>query len=109
MYRHGDVIIEPADDAVKAGAKVGRDAQGDVVLAQGEATGHAHRIRARGAELFELVGGGSNDNGARLLVVTRPVCLRHEEHSRIKLPPGRYKVRVKRQYSPDGGWANVTD
>ena len=107
IYRHGDVIIEHCSDEPSA-APVPRDSRGHVVLAEGEATGHAHRIRARSVALYPI-DGSANDSGVRLLVVTRPVALRHEEHRTLTIPPGRYRVRVKRQYTPEGGWSPVAD
>jgi hypothetical protein len=59
------------------------------VLAEGEATGHAHRVRpSRGAKahLLEL--------GDRLFlrVLNGDATVVHEEHRPITLPPGEYEV-----------------
>lgn len=108
IFRHGDVVIERVELAA-TGKPLPRDRKGHVVLAEGEATGHAHRIRSRSAELYPMPEKVENDNGARLLVIRRPVALRHEEHRKITLPPGTYRVRVKRQYNPEGGWSPVAD
>lgn len=104
IYRHGDLVIEATGEPV-CGKALKPGARGHV-LAEGEATGHAHRIEdASGAALYR---GPDNDNGARLLVVRRPVVLRHEEHGEIRLPRGKYRVRVKRQFAP-WGWQQVAD
>ncbi len=110
-YRHGDVVIEETTEAEK-GELLARDMRGHVVLAEGEVTGHAHRIASSNCDLYSMPvtnGSPSNDNSVRLLVVREPVDLSHEEHTTIKLPPGTYKVRVKRQYNSEGQWGNVTD
>lgn len=103
-YRHGDVLLDKVNDSAKGLQRVKLSARG-IVLAEGEATGHAHRIDGGAAVLYELPG---NDNAVRLLVVRRTVNLVHEEHGRIELPPGKYRVRIKRAYSPDG-WTRVVD
>ena len=86
-----------------------RDAQGRIVLAYGEATGHCHAIHEPDAELFELdkqdMGPDGDAVWARLQRVLRVqypygVSLRHEEHGTITLPPGDYIVRRQREYSP---------
>lgn len=106
-FRHGDVLVEPVAGVEPAGAALPRSPSGHVVLAEGEVTGHAHRIAEEGCDLYPYP--GANDNGVRLLVVRASVDLSHEEHHTIRLPPGTYKVRVKRQYNPEGGWSPVAD
>lgn len=91
LYRHGDVLIG-AVPALPAGAVP----QPDLVLAHGEATGHAHRIReASAARLFR--------HGPMLyLQVSAPAAtLVHEEHRPIVLPAGVYRVWQQREYSPE--------
>lgn len=107
--RHGDVIIEQVD-TVPAGCKLLPRHIHGLVLAEGEVTGHAHRIQAEPgfAELWGLPNQPTNDNGTRFLVVDRVVMLAHEEHKTMTIPPGTYRVRVKRQYSPSG-WEQVQD
>jgi hypothetical protein len=82
-----------------------------LVLAEGEATGHRHRIECEqdAADLYELPAG--NDN-AKLLVVHREVALSHEEHRTIRLVPGMYRIGIKRHQwdeTEDAGWRPVAD
>jgi hypothetical protein len=105
MYRHGDVIIEVANETdFDCGDAIARDAQGRAVLAEGEVTGHAHRIDEPEAFLFQH----KKIPHLKLLRVDETVWLRHEEHKPIEVPPGKYTVRIKRQYSP-AGWERVAD
>jgi hypothetical protein len=98
------VVIEEATTTKVRGMKrLPRTARG-VVLAEGEATGHAHVIDSEHARLYV---DPANDN-VRILVLLRPCDLLHEEHQTIRLPKGRYRVGTKRQYSPDG-WTRVLD
>jgi hypothetical protein len=90
MWRHGDVFIA-AVDAVPGGAvrRMGW------VLAEGEATGHSHRIeRPETVELHER--GGM----MYLRVVAESATVIHQEHRPITLPRGTYRVWQQREYSP---------
>lgn len=96
QIRQGDVFLELIEDpsSVEVGERVPLD-KGRVVLAYGEVTGHAHAIDGRGAILFR----GKAANEDRFLRVLRPVALTHEEHSRIALTPGLYRVRRQREWT----------
>ncbi len=90
MWRHGDVFIA-AVDAIPGDA-VHRPGG---VLAEGEATGHSHRIERPGtAELLER--GGT----LYLRVVAETATVIHQEHRPITLPQGHYRVWQQREYSP---------
>lgn len=90
LYRHGDVLVS-AIDAMPSGAAK----RPHLVLAEGEMTGHAHRIAELGsAELFQR---GSE---MFLRVLTSTATLVHDEHGPITLPRGDYRVWKQREYSP---------
>ena len=90
--RQGDVLLVPIDE-VPAAARPVRRTGGRVVLAEGEVTGHAHAIRSPSATLL-----GTGDE--RYLRVAAPVTLDHEEHARIEVAPGTYRVVIQREYVP---------
>lgn len=93
MYRQGDVLIVSVD-SIPTGAKpIARTKRG-VVLAEGEVTGHAHRIPSRSATLYH------SESDARYMRVTAPVALNHEEHSTVKIPAGNYRVTIHAEYVP---------
>lgn len=106
IIRHGDVVLVRVDEEIPASAtKVGADPRG-VVLAEGEATGHAHVIADQSAAVLFGVEGAD----WRWLEVNVPVPLRHEEHHDVILDPGRYRVSIKREYQEDEkGWKKVED
>lgn len=64
-----------------------------IVLALGEATGHAHAIHGIDAELF------AGAKGNRILKLASGATLDHEEHSTIELESGTYEVRLQRTFS----------
>lgn len=97
MFRQGDVLIEHVDEIPTGLEPVERDA-GRVVLAYGEVTGHAHAISDAGCEL--LAGAELEDRFLRVLD-EGGVDLSHDEHTTIHLPPGDYRVRGQREYTPE--------
>lgn len=94
-YRHGDVLISKVVEI--KGKKLKH-----LVLAEGEVTGHAHRITEGEAELYQ-------SNGVLFLkVISENAKLTHEEHKPIDLPKGNYEITIQREYEPDG-WRSVAD
>jgi len=91
-FRQGDVGLIPVAE-IPAGAKPVKRDKGRIVLAYGEVTGHAHAIGGSTATLYQA---GED----RFLSVTRKTSLKHEEHAKVVLEPGVYKVRHQREYSP---------
>jgi hypothetical protein len=100
MYRQGDILIVPVPEdeipaAVRGLAPEPRDERGRMVLALGEATGHAHAVAAPG-ELLRDADPLRPDHlhlpyGGRLV---------HEEHAAIALPKGWFRVIRQREYVP---------
>ncbi len=94
QYRQGDVLLVKTQYRDLPGAtQMPRD-QGRIILALGEATGHAHAVAAADAELLEVT------EGERYLRVDGPAALTHEEHGAIDLEPGLYRVIRQREYGP---------
>lgn len=100
LYRQGDVLLELVDTIPAGAVEIPRTDRG-VVLAEGEVTGHAHRIVSRHAKMYRT----ESDQG--FVQVTAPrsktsktAALQHEEHSTVDLPPGSYRVTIHAEYSP---------
>lgn len=94
LLAQGDILLIPI--AVPAQLPLNpeaRDAQGRVVLAYGDVTGHAHAIH-RGAVLFRDTGTG----GGLLQVHDGGAEVEHEEHAAIALDPGWWEVRRQREW-----------
>lgn len=90
MYRQGDVLLVPIQSSLPKDAEP--ISEGFLVLAEGEATGHAHVIESIGSELLET------KKGERYLTLAQETVLRHEEHAPIEIPEGAYKVIRQREY-----------
>ncbi len=93
--RQGDVILLWVEQT--QGQKLSH-----LTLAEGEVTGHKHRISDGQAELYE-------ENGTLYLrVLSETATLTHEEHNAISIPQGGWMVRIQREYEPKG-WRYVAD
>ncbi len=62
-----------------------------LILAEGEVTGHAHRVTGD-AVLMEAI------DGLLLEVFGKGATVTHEEHGHLTLAPGTYKVGKIREY-----------
>jgi hypothetical protein len=89
-WRQGDVFII-ATDGLPQGLK-----PRPPVLAEGEVTGHAHRLKA-GTSAQVL----ADSSGGLFLDVQGPdTTVLHEEHGPVTVPHGAYIVRIQREYHP---------
>lgn len=94
--RQGDVILIPASETVNS------DKLAHLTLAEGELTGHRHRISQGNAELYE------RNRTLYLKVISPTALLTHEEHQPVAIPKGDWIVRIQREYEPKG-WRYVAD
>jgi hypothetical protein len=102
ILRQGDVLlVEVTEQDLQNAEKISQDTD-PIILAEGETTGHAHRI-ARAVAALYLVGAA-----VRILQVQQKTQLQHEEHGAIDLDPGLYQVIQQREYSPQA-IRNVAD
>ncbi|MEO1430116.1 MAG: hypothetical protein AAFV71_13835 [Cyanobacteria bacterium J06633_8] len=100
--RQGDVILLPVKP--NEGKKLDglQKVLHHLVLAEGEVTGHKHRISEGEARLY------TEYSGLFLRVLSDNALLVHEEHDFIDVPQGDWMVRIQREYEPEG-WRYVTD
>jgi len=99
VWRQGDVwIYKISEQQFRDTYKhpIHRDPKHGIVLAEGEVTGHHHKIK-HGGRLYEV----DRDPNVRLMSASGPVSLQHEEHETIELPAGKYEVRIQREYAPE--------
>lgn len=111
MLRQGDVLLVEVDPERAAqlrarAAKIERVQE--IVLAEGETTGHAHRLSGRidrfgvGDRMFVTV--EEDDDG--------PGWLTHEEHRDFPVPAATYEVRLQREFTEvedRASWTRVVD
>lgn len=100
MYRHGDVSLTKTN--LPKGAKKVYSGN-EYVAAEGEVTGHAHRIQAPALTVWEF-------GGEQFVVVQDDAQITHEEHGTKPLAPGTYKIGIQEEYDPfDGRLRQVSD
>ena len=86
-FQHGDVTIQPARIPVGAQPTARR------VLAEGEVTGHAHRLLDDAdVEVYE------HEGTLFLRVGARGAPISHEEHGQAVIAPGEYRVGRVQEY-----------
>jgi hypothetical protein len=85
--QQGDVLLRRSE--LPEGSKL--RIKDSLTLAEGEVTGHAHRIQQRGSELFDF-------EGRTFIKLMEPATLKHEEHSPITLEPGVWEVGRVQEY-----------
>jgi hypothetical protein len=103
LCAQGDILIERVEDAATSGDIMESVHDGSLVVAEGEATGHRHRLlgsvtmyrddaiaREVPSELYV----------AHVSVRSPTAYLVHEEHAPITLSQGTYRIRRQRQLEP---------
>jgi hypothetical protein len=96
VVRQGDVLLMPVD-AIPGESRRATSEGTRLVLAEGEATGHAHVVLGGGRLYLPGVERGASGT---YLFVEEPATLVHDEHDAIGLEPGAYEVRRQREYVP---------
>ena len=103
IYRQGDVYFVKVDKQNKPYKE-----ERDVILAEGEVTGHKHRIQNPSTvKMYNVNAVQTTDKAnyflrAFMQVGEDSTTVVHEEHEAITLPPGEYEVRIQQEYSPIG-------
>ena len=101
QYRQGDVLIERVSTPTPAQEPNKEKRFKRIVLAEGEATGHAHALEVDAADWWK-------DGDAQFVSVSKPAKVVHDEHGVINLPAGTYRITRQREYTPEA-IRNVAD
>src|SRR5262245_28699346 len=99
----GDILIERVEDAATSGQVIQSIHEGPVVLAEGEATGHHHRLLGSVTMYRDDAIARELPLGlyiAHVTVKSSTARLVHEEHAPITLDKGTYLVRRQRHLEP---------
>ena len=115
-YQQGDVVMYKVDDKTyeqhtlrsksnDGNAFYAGGTNTSAILAFGEATGHKHQISLKeltdsaGVDLqMGWSGVAGTDVPAAFEVTGEVVTLKHEEHNPIEIPPGKYVVKIVREF-----------
>lgn len=93
IYRHGDVLLTQID-AIPKGAKK----SASKTLALGEVTGHHHSFTSGTVQLYEPT--TAKDGVKFVKVESKSASLTHQEHLKLDIPQGQYKMSIEREYNP---------
>lgn len=109
-FRQGDVLIVPIEESglqpflfnQDRGTPLYRERNEGLVLAEGEATGHAHRVRSIRARMrrHAIYTRGQRTTYTCLSVPPEGAVVEHEEHAPIALTHGKYLVVRQSEYTP---------
>jgi len=96
LIRQGDVLLKEVEKT-----RGQRQKQKDVVLAEGEVTGHKHVLTGQ-----VLV---SEFKGNKYVELTETSSLTHQEHDDLEIPRGKYQVILQREADLLGEVRQVMD
>jgi hypothetical protein len=103
FYAQGDILVESVRAGAVSGEIVHAARGGSAVIAEGEATGHSHRLAGaftwyRDDALARDIPDGLYVGHVQVLGPTAQ--LTHEEHGLLALDEGTYRLRRQRQLEP---------
>lgn len=88
QIRHGDLLLESVPQL-----PTGATRKATFVLAEGETTGHAHRLEGAGAAVLER-------ETETYASAPRGATITHEEHRTVVLPAGNYRIVPQVEHDP---------
>lgn len=88
--RHGDLLLTKVE-TMPNGKTIKHD--GQYILAEGEMTGHAHRLTGDPNQLKVR-----EKRNVTYMSLTIPMPLTHEEHKTIEIPFGIWKLTFEKEY-----------
>lgn len=93
FYRHGDILIREAKNKIDENSlkKIS-----DNILAEGEETGHHHRMHKGQVLLFKE---SEAQQEVSLMKVQSSAELVHEEHKALEIPKGDYQIVRERTFN----------
>lgn len=110
-YQQGDILFIRSNSPLGRTIKQNKEGNGQLIIAKGEASGHAHVIGTRQAKKTEIIQASAQirdpfgrdeeiASGPRYLVAEAEVTVKHDEHKPLLLPPGTYRIGRQREYEP---------
>lgn len=92
QLQQGDVLLQTS--TLPNGCKKLQAGIRGYVIAEGEATGHAHCIEdLEGCDVYEK-------DGVMYIKTSKEVSVAHEEHLPITIPAGVWEVGIIQEYDP---------
>jgi len=92
--RHGDLLLKRVDVIPKDAKLINT-----LTLAEGEATGHHHTFTAGQVEI-SAPANVTEDVAKYIEVKSKSAELTHQEHAKINVGQGMWKLSIEREYNP---------
>ena len=90
--QQGDVILTRINKLPNGSRKIiKKNNKGEMVLAEGETTGHYHGIAENKSELFTI-------NNVMYMDLKENSILTHQEHKHIELEAGVWQIGIVKEY-----------
>lgn len=89
FYQQGDVIFK-AVNSIPNDLKEKKDK----IVAEGEVTGHMHRVISKEANVLV------DKDGKIYLSTEKEATITHDEHHKVTVPPGKYEIGIVREFDP---------
>lgn len=102
QIQQGDVLIKAINE-IPIGVKEVSKKNGSIVLAEGESTGHSHRILMEENSVDAMF---YEKDGKFYLKNIHPVVVTHEEHKPVTIEPGTWEVDRVREKDWLSGMVN---
>jgi len=103
IFAQGDLLIERVPDLVPSGIRAQAGADGALVVAEGELTGHRHAFYDKVTMFRDDSLAWDIPKGlyvAHVRIDGPEARLLHEEHDVIALPRGTWRIRRQREMEP---------
>ena len=94
-YQQGDIIFRKVN-SIPRGAKRIKDFP--IIVAQGETTGHAHKVLEEVKAFLDERENTRDEDGRKVMYLEGPATVVHEEHGTVNLPEGIYMVDHVKEY-----------
>jgi hypothetical protein len=96
LVQQGDVLFFKVEGLPEEGLTPAKSSKrGMVVFAEGESHGHYHSVlEESGVKLFE------DETGTLWCSVPAEVEVEHQEHNKVTLAPGNYRIGIVREVDP---------
>ena len=91
LYRNGDLLIRQIDKLPKGLKKLDTN-----ILAEGQFTGHNHKIVAEPIDLTIY----TDNEGKKYFNLNKDSDLTHQEHKTIKIKKGLYELVIEQEFDP---------
>lgn len=110
-FRQGELLFIKVSGIKGIASKDIGKPKGDLIIREGEVSGHLHEVKSKGASLLidppayvypENKESVNLPAGQMFLRSDNSIAVIHPEHKTLKLDKGDYVIRIQREYEENG-------